>query len=322
MILVTGAAGLLGTTLVEQLLAKGYTVKAMYHHKPININHPQLIKIQADLLDVYALADAMQGVTQVYHCAALVSFNPKDAAALFSINVEGTANVVNACLDAGIQKLVHVSSVAALGRIRPGEMITEKMDWTPSTSNSKYGQSKYLGELEVWRGVAEGLQAAVVNPAIILGAGDWNDSSTKIFKSVYDEFPWYTEGVTGFVAATDVAKAMILLMESNISGEKFILSAANETYKHVFETIATAFGKKAPSKKVTPFIAALAWRFEALKSRLTGTSPLLTKETTLTALTKVYYDNSKLLSYLPSFQYTALNNTIVEACNKLLATKA
>jgi dihydroflavonol-4-reductase len=320
MILVTGAAGLLGNELLKQLLAQGETVKAIYNNTALSLlTSEKLIAVQCDILDVYALEDVMQNVTMVYHCAAIVSFSPKDEKKLYSINVEGTANVVNACINAGVQKLVHVSSVAALGRIRVGQMIDETMQWTQETSNSKYGHSKYLGEMEVWRGVAEGLNAVVVNPVIILGAGNWNDGSSKIFKSVYDGFPWYSTGKSGFVDVKDVAKAMIQLMQSDITAEKFILSGENATYQSIFNMIATAFNKKLPSKKVTPFLAALTWRIEAIKSKFTGTSPLITRETAATSLAEVKFDNSKLLKAIPDFRYRPLKETIVEVCTSFLA---
>ena len=318
MILVTGAAGLLGKCLIKQLLVNGEKIKAIYNKTAItNFNNPNLILELCDILDVYALEDAMHGITEIYHCAGLVSFNPKEEKKLYSINVEGTANMVNAALNANIRKLVHVSSVAALGRIRPGELINEKMEWTPETSNSRYGNSKYLGEMEVWRGVAEGLNAVVINPSIILGAGNWNEGSTKIFKSVYDEFPWYTEGVSGFVDVNDVAASMIALMNSDITAEKFIVSAENISYQHLFSMIAKAFNKKQPSKKVTPFLAALTWRLENIKSKFTGLSPLLTKETAHTALTKVEYDNNKLLNALPDFKYKKIKESIERICSEL-----
>ena len=320
MILVTGGAGLLGNTLIEMLLQKGENVRATYNSTPLALNtFTNFETVKCDILDVYALEDALQDVTEIYHCAGLVSFNPKDEKKLYSINVEGTANVVNAALNAGTRKFVHVSSVAALGRIRPGEMIDETMLWTEDTSNSKYGHSKYLGEMEVWRGVAEGLNAVIINPSIILGAGNWNEGSTKIFKSVYDEFPWYTEGISGFVDVKDVAVAMIQLMESNITAEKFIISAENISYQDMFTMMAKAFGKKAPSKKVTPFIAALTWRMENIKSMFMGTSPLLTRETANTALTKVEYDNRKLITQLSGFKYRNMQDTITNTCNKLIA---
>ena len=319
MILVTGGAGLLGKVLIKTLLNDGENVRAIYHNTPLEINTvTNFQSLKCDILDVYALEDAMQGITEVYHCAGLVSFNTKDEKKLYSINVEGAANVVNAALNANVRKFVHVSSVAALGRLRPGEIINEKMDWTPETSNSKYGYSKYLGEMEVWRGVAEGLNAVVINPSIILGAGNWNEGSTKIFKSVYDEFPWYTEGTTGFVDVQDVANAMMQLMQSDITAEKFIVSAENISYKEIFTLMANAFGKKVPSKKVTAFIATFTWRLENIKSKFTGIAPLLTKETANTAITKVQYDNSKLLKALPQFNYTPITTSINGICKQLL----
>jgi dihydroflavonol-4-reductase len=318
MILVTGGAGLVGKELITQLIAQGRSIKALYNKTPLpNFNSNLVQHVQCNILDVVGLEEAMQNVEQVYHCAAIVSFNPKHKQQMFKINIEGTANVVNAALNASVKKMVFVSSVAALGRIREDKPIDETMNWTPETSNSAYGQSKYLAEMEVWRGVAEGLDAVMVNPVIILGNGNWEDGSTKIFKSVYNEFPWYTTGSTGFVDVKDVAKAMIALMESTITAQRFIVSAQNKTYQQIFNLIANAFGKKQPNKIVTPLIAALAWRIEAIKSWFTKKEPLLTKETTKTALAKVTFDNSKLLKHLPYFIYTKVEDTITRVCNEL-----
>ena len=233
---------------------------------------------------------------------------------MFKVNVDGTTNVVNVALEAGVKKMVHVSSVAALGRIRKNVLINETMNWTPETSNSAYGQSKFMAEMQVWRGISEGLDAVMVNPVIILGAGNWNDGSSKIFQSVYNEFPWYSEGTTGFVDVRDVANVMIRLMESNISAERFILSAENRIYGHVLKLIAAAFGKKPPYKKVTPFISSMVWRMEAIRSRLTGKEPLITKETARTALAKVNFDNTKLNKFLPDFRYRKIEETIIDTC--------
>lgn len=318
MILVTGGAGLLGNELITQLLQQGKPIKALYNKTPLAIFNNSLVQqIQCNILDIIGLEEAMEGIEEVYHCAAIVSFSPKQKQQLFKINIEGTANVVNAALSAGVKKMVYVSSVAALGRIREDKPIDETMNWTPETSNSAYGQSKYFGEMEVWRGIAEGLNAVMVNPTIILGNGNWEDSSTKIFKNVYNEFPWYTTGSTGFVDVKDVAKIMIDLMQSNITAQRFIVSAENKTYQQVFNLIAKGFGKKQPAKKVTPFFAALAWRVEAIKSWFTKNDPLLTKETTKTALAKVTFDNSKLLKHLPNFTYTKIEDTIERVCKEL-----
>lgn len=310
-ILVTGASGLLGAELVSQLLAKGKKVKAIFHHTPLpDFKSENFEQVQCDILDVVMLEEIMQDIAEVYHCAGYVSFSPRARNKLFKINVEGTSNIVNAALNAGVRKLVHVSSVAALGRIRENESITEKMQWTPETSNSIYGHSKYLGEMEVWRAIAEGLDAVIVNPVVILGPGNWHDGSTGIFKSAYEEFPWYAEGTTGFVDVRDVARSMILLMESPVVAERFIISGINTSYREVFNQIADAFGKKRPTKKVTPGMASLIWRFEKIKSMFTGKDPLVTKETATTALAHVQFDNGKLLRSIPGFSYTDLKQTI------------
>ncbi len=318
MILVTGGAGLLGKELIVQLLAQGKTVRAIYNKTLLpDFHSPNLQQLQCNILDVIGLEEAMTGIEQVYHCAAIVTFNPKRKQELFKINVEGTANVVNAALEAGVKKMVHVSSVAALGRIRENEMINETMNWTEETSNSNYGQSKYLAELEVWRGIGEGLDAVMVNPVIILGAGNWNDGSSKLFQSVYNEFPWYATGTTGFVDVRDVAKAMIQLMDSDITAQRFIISAENKSYQQIFNLMAGAFNKKPPHKQVTPLIAKIVWRLEAIKSFFTQQDPLITKETAKTALAKVNFDNRKLLKYLPQFRYRKLEDTITATCAAL-----
>ena len=315
MILVTGGAGLLGKELIMQLLKAGKQVRAIYNKTELdNFQSPNLEQFQCNILDVVGLEEAMIGVEQVYHCAAIVSFNPKRKQEMFKINIEGTANVVNAALDAGIKKLVHVSSVAALGRIRETELINETMNWTEETSNSAYGQSKYLAEMQVWRGIGEGLNAVMVNPVIILGPGDWDGGSSQMFKSVYNEFPWFTTGVTGFVDVRDVAKAMIELMESSITAERFIISAENRSYADVFNLIAKAFGKKPPHKKVTTTLAKIVWRLEAIKSFFTDKDPLITKETAATALAKVYFDNTKLNFFLPGFTYRKLEDSVTDTC--------
>ncbi|MBC7867842.1 MAG: NAD-dependent epimerase/dehydratase family protein [Gloeobacteraceae cyanobacterium ES-bin-316] len=321
MILVTGGSGLLGKALIDSLLRDGRRVKAIYNKTPLEQNdQPNLQQVQCDILDVISLEDVMEGVTHLYHCAGLVSFNKKDEKLLYKINVEGTANVVNAALNAGVTKIVHVSSVAALGRIREGDAIHEKMNWTPETSNSKYGESKYLGEMEVWRGIAEGIDAVIINPSIILGPGDWNDGSTAIFKSAYNEFSWYANGTTGFVDVRDVVNAMRHLMEASINAERFIISGHNASYHSLFDMIADAFHKKRPHKEVTPFLSKLVTRLEAAKTWMTGKPPLLTKETAATALAKVQFDNSKLLNFLPGFAYIPLAQTVTDTC-KLLQQK-
>ena len=319
MILVTGGTGMLGAHLVEALHKQGNRVRAIYRSQiPATLTHAAEW-FKADILDVVAIEEALEGITHVYHCAGYVSFHPKDKRELHQINIDGTANIVNACLDANVEKLVHVSSVAALGRIRSGQLIDESMNWTEETSNSEYGKTKYLGEMEVWRGIGEGLNAVIVNPSIIIGRhGDWEKGSMAIFKNVYKGFPWYSSGGTGFVDADDIVTAMMQLMASDITAERFVVSAENKGYKDVFFMIADGFGKKRPHKLVTPFLASIIWRLEKVKSWFTCKPPLITKETAATALAVADFDNRKMLKALPGFTYTPLAKSVQRICKSLI----
>jgi nucleoside-diphosphate-sugar epimerase len=317
MILVTGATGLVGTHLLQLLAQQGKQVRAIYRSAiPVIENTDNVEWVKADILDIQSLEEALVNVAQVYHCAAIVSFNPKQRQQLHKTNIEGTANVVNACITAGVKKLLFVSSVAALGRIRQDKPIDETMNWTPETSNSEYGKTKYLAELEAWRGMGEGLDVAVVNPVIILGSGDWTTGSSAIFKSAYDEFVWYTEGSSGFVDVVDLVHAMQMIMDSPVTGERFIISGVNTSYRNIYTLIANGFKKRPPHKKVTAFLAALVWRVEAIKAMFTGKDPLLTKETAKTARAKVTFSNSKLLNRFPEFRYTPLETSIQRICKE------
>ena len=321
-IFVTGATGLLGTYLIQHLLKENQEVVALYRKTvPNNFTtqeNRRITWVQGDIFDPLLLEEIMRECDRVYHCAGLVSFNPSKVRLLMKVNVEGTANIVNAALSAGVKKLVHVSSVAALGRKRNNSMVTEKVKWDDNANPSVYGKSKYLGELEVWRGIAEGLDAVIVNPVIILGKGDWHHGSSATFRNAFNEFPWYTEGVSGFVDAEDVAKLMVMLMNSDINAERFIVTAENKSYREVFTEMALAFGKKPPTRKVSPFLAAIVWRLERLKSFFTGEDPLLTKETADTAQQKVYFDNSKILQVFPDFRFRPVEETIKACCKSYL----
>jgi nucleoside-diphosphate-sugar epimerase len=322
MVFVTGGTGLVGGYLLRQLLKEGKQIRALYRERyPSLLTQDEIAAIdwvKGGVFDVPLLNEVCAGCEEVYHCAGLVSFNPKKKNELVHVNMEGTANVVNACIEGNVRKLVHVSSVSALGRKRNGMTVTEESKWSEESNLSNYGRSKFLAELEVWRGISEGLNAVIVNPVIILGVGDWNDSSAATFKNAYKEFPWYTEGISGFVDAGDVANAMILLMASDITGEKFILSAENLPYREIFNMMAGSFGKKPPHRKVSKTMAGLVWRLEKIKSLFTGQDPLLTKETAETAQMKVYFDSSKLLNALPSFSYKPISRSIEDACREYL----
>lgn len=322
MILVTGGTGFLGSYLLRALVKAGKPVRALYRSRiPAQVQDvaDRIEWVQGDVLDVVSLEEAFAGVSEVYHCAAIVSFQPDTRDAMMKINIEGTANVVNMAIDAGIRKLVHVSSVAALGRAKQNDQLTEKSAWEENNNNSQYAVSKHLSEMEIWRGIAEGLDAVIVNPSIILGSGFWHDGSGMLLKNAWKEFPYYTEGVNGFVDVEDVVEAMIRLMESPVSAERFILNGDNWPYRQLFNEMARHLGKKPPHIATKPWMAAIVWRIEKIRGMITGKRPLLTRETARTAQLKVYYNNGKILEALPGFRFRPLADTIGEISRNFLS---
>ena len=324
-ILITGGTGFLGSYIIKQLVEKNYAVRAIRRGNklPTWISKEITDKVEwveGDILDVVALQDAMESVDTVIHSAAIVSFLKKDRKQMYQVNVEGTANVVNMALEKNVSRLVHISSVAALGRTAGGGHVNEEKKWEESKVNTHYAKSKFKAELQVWRGVSEGLDAVILNPSTILGFGDWHSSSCAIFKQVYEGFNWYTPGINGFVDVEDVAKAVILCMESDISEQRFIINGDTWPFKKLQDTIADNFKKKRPGRKTTPFLLAIAWRLEKVKSLLTGKKPLLTKESARVAQSQTFFENDKILKALPGFSFTPLEETIENACKKYLGT--
>lgn len=320
MVFITGGTGFIGSYIIKQLVEAGQPVLALRRSAtlPQHIDAAVWEKVQwldGDVLDVVALADAMQQCSAVIHAAAVVSFHKKDVARMQQVNVEGTANVVNAALESGtVQRMVHISSVAALGRTKEGITKDETTEWKDGSNNTAYARSKHAAELEVWRGLAEGLEGIILNPSTVLGYGNWHQSSCAIFKNAYKEFPWYTDGVNGFVGVQDVAAAAVAALNNDINGERFIVNAENRPFKWVFDQIASGFGKKAPHKKASAFMGEVAWRLEAAKHLLGGPSPLLTAETAKVARSKTSFNNSKLLHALPRFTYQPLEEIIRASC--------
>jgi nucleoside-diphosphate-sugar epimerase len=318
-ILLTGGTGFLGSYILAALVQQGYAVYALHRGStsPHWIDAALLGKVQwisGDVLDIVGLEEAMEDMDAVIHAAAMVSFNASERIELYQINVEGTANVVNACLEKKVKRLVHVSSVAALGRKVGGGLVDEKAKWEENPLQTHYARSKYKAELHVWRGHCEGLDTVILNPSTILGFGDWTKSSCAIFKQMHDGFKWYTPGLNGFVDVQDVALATILLLEEGKNGERYVVNGDTWPFQQLQEQIAKGFNRPAPRLKANAFILGLAWRVEAIRSIITGKKPLLTKESARVALSKTAFDNRKLLAAFPTFQYTSLTKTIEQAC--------
>lgn len=332
---VTGATGFLGAHVVCSLLLKGHKVKAFKRgnsslqefyfifSKRVNAANTanllnNLIWVEADILDIPSIEEALVGVDEVYHCAALVSFIQRDKEKLMQVNVIGTANMVNAALSANIKNFCYVSSVAALGRRKSGELITEDASWENSKLNSNYAVSKYKAELEVWRGKEEGLNVCIVNPTVILGIGSFTKGSNHLLEAVSKGMPFYTLGVNGYVDAEDVADCMVKLMEQKIFGQRFITVSECVSNKELFNLMATHLGKQPPKILVNKWKSELAWRLVGMLRFLGLKTINITRETARASQNKSYYSNQKILNTI-CFTFKPLEQTIKESCQAFLS---
>ncbi len=324
LVLVTGATGFVGSYLLRLLLQKGYQVRALRRKNSsmalVQGVVDQVEWVEADVTDLGAMEEAFEGVTHVFHCAALVSFHPKDVDKMQKINVEGTANVVNLCLEFGVEKLVHVSSIAALGRAAKRPHLNEACKWVESKYNSQYGVSKYGAEMEVQRGIAEGLSAAMVSPSVVVGSSSWEEGMPGFFKKIDQGLKFCPSGGSGFVDVRDVVRFMVLLMESDISGERYILNSTNLTHRAFFEMIAQELGVKPPPVTVGPLLAEVAWRVEWLKEKILGTAPMVTKESARASVTHYTYGNEKSRSVF-GFEYIPFEQTVRDTATQYLEAK-
>lgn len=326
MIFITGATGLVGTHLLLELLQKGEKVRAMkrQHSNLKMVKHifnyylsaaesdqlfEQIEWVNGDILDIHSLVELLEGVESVYHCAAIISFDPKDKDKMITDNVKGTANIVDACLEKKVKALCHVSSIAALGRDQTINTVTELNQWQYHPRISAYSISKYESEREVWRGTAEGLNAVIINPSIILGPGNWESGSARLFSTVYKGLKYYTKGITGYVDVRDVVRAMILLMEGEHFTERFIINGDNLSYMELFSEIARGLKVKGPHILARRWMTELVWRLEAIKGFLLKKKPLITRETAHTANKQYRYSSEKLQAIIP-FDYRPIKESI------------
>lgn len=323
-VFITGATGFLGSYLAKLLVQKGEEVHALKRkNSPMNLVQSvsdQLIWHEGDVNDMGSLHEAMSGCQQVYHTAAIVSFNPKDREKLFKVNIEGTENVVNTALELGIEKLLHISSIASLGRTKTTTHIDETNSWEDDPLNTNYAISKFKAECEVWRAQEEGLNTVILNPSLIMGTGFWDRGTARIFANVYQGLKYYPTGGNGYVGAVDVARASYELMNSPITGERFIVNAANWSHQEALTKIAKALGKNSPSIAATPFLLGLAWRLDWLKSKISGKEAFLSRETAKTSSHRFYYDSSKLQKAI-GFEYTPMDIILQNTANDFLKWK-
>ncbi len=317
MILVTGGTGQIGSRLLLNLTKnKAYKVRAIYRNtqslekiRQLFVKHSNsgaaqfdtIEWIQADLSNIPALEKAFEGVTFVFHCAGLISFQPQDFDKLIEVNVQGTANIVNLSIDFGVKKLCYVSSVATLSTL-PHTPIDEENDWNNEDNNTDYAISKHGAEMEVWRGSQEGLPVVIVNPSVVLG-GDFADrGSGLLYKKVADGLRYYPAGATGFVGVDDVVRAMVQLQFSEVAGERFVLNAENLTYKAILERIAKQLGVKAPTKCVSHQMLRFLARLDGVLSFLHLKKRTLTLASADALGTITTYNGEKIKKYI-DFNY-------------------
>ena len=324
MILVTGGTGLVGAHLLFHLLNENQPIRAIYRNEKkfdtvkrifgyYTNNADALFDtiewVKADLNNIPQLTEAFKDVTQVYHCAAFVSFEPDKFNLLQKTNIKGTANIVNFCIDHKVEKLCYVSSIAALGASLNNKAITEDTEWNKEIDNSVYAITKYGAELEVWRGTQEGLDAVIVNPGVIIGPGIWRYGSGSLIKMIYNGLKYYTTGSTGYVDVNDVVKAMIQLVKSDVKNERYILVSENLSFKDFFTKTANYLGVKPPQKEAKPWLLNIAWRLDWLKHKLTRKRRVLSKQTANSAVTTTIYSNNKIKDAI-GFEFLPMDKSI------------
>ena len=326
MILVTGGTGLVGAHLLYKLTANNKKVRAIYRSER-KINHTKHVFstytnnykplfdtidwVKADILDIPALYEAFKDVNYVYHCAAFVSFEPDKYKVLRKINIEGTANIVNLCISHKVKKLCYVSSIATLGTSLNNDPITEDTIWNPEADNGIYSITKYGAEMEVWRATQEGLNAVIVNPGVILGAGIWHYGSGSLFKKAHKGLKYYTSGTIGLVNVEDVVTIMIKLLESDISNERFVLVAENWSYKTFLQTLAKSVSKEPPKKLASHKLLKLGWQLDWLKRKISGKRRRLTKHIAASLTSETYYSSDKVKNRL-NYTFEDIDKSIIK----------
>jgi len=258
MVFVTGATGILGRIIVLELLKKGRKVRAakrpesnleeVKHSLSFYTENAQqffneIEWINVDFTDIHSLEEALKGITEVYHCAAKVSFNPKDEKEMYDTNIKGTENLLYACEGSSVQKFLHVSSIAVLDLFNDKGELDESSDFNAKEEHSAYAISKHLSEMEVWRASAEGLNTIIINPGMIIGSGNWGKSSGDIFPT-FERNRFTFSGGSAYVDVRDVAKIAINLMEKNAFAQRFVIISENKRYAELGKQIRTKLGLK------------------------------------------------------------------------------
>jgi dihydroflavonol-4-reductase len=314
MILVTGASGFLGSELVKQLIANGESVRIIVRPSS-DISDLASIKdkieiMEGDILDVPSLEIAMDGIEKIYHSAAVIGYDDSFYDSMYKCNIEGTANVVNVALTKGIKKLLHVSSIAAIGG-KPNDLISEETKWEKNEWTTHYGITKMLAEREVWRAEQEGLEVVIVNPGIILGSSsNENKATMRVFKRIASgKMPFYSNGTNGFIDVRDVAKICIQLMNSPVHSERFILINQNLSFKDYFERIAKRLNVQPPKRALNKTLGNVFLFADWMASTLSRRKRSFTKEIFKVSMEHFEYSNEKIKRQL-DYTFIPFDETI------------
>ena len=321
---------MVGAHLIYDLVLKGEKVRALkrpgsslkkiekifgfYSSEPQKLLQ-KIEWVEGDILDKDMLREHLKGVDQIYHAAAIISFDSRERDEIIYNNCEGTANLADLALLLGIPRFCHVSSIASIGSPTEGIEASEDHPWRNSRDHSAYTESKYLSEMEVWRAILQGLNAVIINPSVIIGPGDWKSGSSILFFKVWHGLKFYTKGGTGFVDVKDVASAMQRLMSDDnweaVKNQRYILNAGNLPFREFLNQIADNLRVNRPKFLAGRTLLKLAWRLAALKKLLTGISPSVTREIARSANRLNYYDGSKICRTI-GFKYTPIEDSIRE----------
>ncbi len=324
MILVTGGTGFVGSYLIKDLLKSGEKVRATKRSTStlelLEGCIEQIEWVETDLNELDKFDELLNGVEKVYHCAGLVSFQSNDYEKLMKVNVDGTANLVNACLQNGVKKLLYVSSVVTLGIPESEKLIDENYNAHTSKLCFDYFLSKRLAEMEVWRANAEGLDTVIINPGGIIGAGFWHHEPLNVFETVYDGLNFYTEGANGFIDVRDLSSLMIHLMNTETNGERFIAVAESLSLKDFLSLVATALNKPQPKMKVSKWMSEVAWRIEAVRAWFARSEPDYSRDDLRVARIPFYYNNEKVKSIYKG-EFISIKRSIEESAKLFLESK-
>ncbi len=313
-ILVTGASGFLGSYIVEALLAQGHKVIALSRKQNTN-SRVNLLNIQADLNDPSSFESQLPTVNYIIHAAGKVSYDPKQSEELYRVNQKATSHLINFALDRSIEKFIYISSASTLRRSSKEDMISENVPGSP-IFYSNYSRSKYLGEMEVRRGEAEGLSVSILNPSLIIGFGDWNKGSCNIFKKAAFGMKYYPSGNVGLVMVDDIVKVCLKIINKElVSNENILLNSETWSYKNLFENLCLNFSSQLPSIQIGKRMSYIASFLDYLKSTVDGSERLISKETIKQISQKIKYQ-STYSNELIQFELKKILPELSVLCNR------